>query len=357
MSKLRVAVVGLEHYHVTGWVNSLELFPDRVEIVALHDPVASRGESLAPSFHDLGMRPALDASYRALPFYTELDSLLATEQIDLALVTLPNSEIPDAMIRLARAGVHMLVDKPAARTAAEAEPAFAAARQAGVKVAVGLNRRHGRGWQDARAMIAEGRIGKLLVTEAVFVTSSVAVRNPANFIFDREEAGGGILHWLGVHDIDQLLWQTGDQIVEVQAMSANVSGQPIEVEDAMSVALRYASGALGTIHYAYALPRTASDGYLAFRGVNGTVKIAPNGNVTWFGGGTFADPITAQETVYTTQAMPGYGAMAAATIDDLLQAIEHDREPAVGGAEVIAALRVIDAAYESARTGQRVQLA
>jgi predicted dehydrogenase len=356
MSKLRVAVVGLEHYHVTGWVNSLELFRHRLEIVALHDPVAERGQKLAPSHYDPGMSPALDDSYRALPFYTDLDVLLANERLDLALVTLPNAQIPAAMIRLAQAGVHMLVDKPAARTAAEAEPAFAAARKARVKVAVGLNRRHGQGWQDARAMIAEGRIGKLLVTEAVFVTSSVAVRNPNNFIFNREETGGGILHWLGVHDIDQLLWQTGDRIVEVQAMSANVSGQPIEVEDAMSVALRYESGALGTIHYAYALPRTASDGYLAFRGVNGTVKIAPSGNVTWLGGGTHLDPVTVQETIYTNHVMPGYGAMAAATIDDLIQAIEEDREPAATGADVIAALRVIDAAYESARTGQRVRI-
>jgi predicted dehydrogenase len=205
-------------------------------------------------------------------------------------------------------------------------------------------------------MIQSGRLGKLLVTEAVFVTSSVAVRDPSNFIFDREETGGGILHWLGVHDIDQLLWQTGDRIVEVQAMAANVGGQPVDVEDAVSVALRYASGALGTIHYAYALPRTGSDGYLAFRGVNGSLKIAPSGNVTWLGGGAFADPTLTQETVYTSRVVPGYGAMGAATIDDWLQAIAHNRAPAATGDDVIAALRVIDAAYESARTGQRVRL-
>jgi len=182
------------------------------------------------------------------------------------------------------------------------------------------------------------------------------VRNPTNGIFDKDRSGGGILHWLGVHDIDLMLWSTGDQIVEVQAMIANVGGHEIEVEDAISVGLRYASGALGTIHYAYALPRTASDGYLAFRGVNGSVKIAPDGTLTWLGGGTFQDAVVTQETVYTTKTVPGYGTMGAAVIDDLLTAIATGRDLRVSGDDLVQALRVIDAIYAAARTGQRVRL-
>lgn len=356
MTPLRVGVIGLEHYHVTGWVNSLELFTDRIEIVALHDPDPVRGERLAPSYYDPHLSAALAESYRGLPFYTDLQTLLSEQRLDLALVTLPNAAIPDAVVALARAGVHMLVDKPGARTAAEAAPAFLAAREAGVKVATGLGRRFGRGWLDAKATLESGRLGKLLTTEAIFTTSSVAVRKPRNPIFDREGAGGGILHWLGVHDIDQMLWLTGDEIVEVQAMMANVGGQPVEVEDAISVGLRFAGGALGTIHYAYALPRTASDGYLAFRGVNGSVRIAPDGTLTWFGGGTFIDPVIAQETVYTNRSVPGYGVMGAAVIDDLLRAITEDRDPRSTGEDFVRALRVIDAIYEAARTGTRVRL-
>lgn len=356
MTKFRVGVIGLEHYHVTGWVNSLELFPDRLEIVALHDPDPARGAALAPQFYDPHLSAALNDSYRSLPFFTDLDTLLANQPIDIALVTLPNSEMPTAITRLAKAGVHILVDKPGARTSAEAEPAFRATRDAGVKVATGLGRRYGRGWQDAKAMVDQGRLGKLLTTEAIFITSSVSVRNPRNVIFDRERSGGGILHWLGVHDIDLMLWTTGDEIVEVQAMTANVGGHAIDVEDAISVSLRFASGALGTIHYAYALPRTASDGYLAFRGVNGSVKLAPDGTLTWFGGGTFRDAVTSQETVYTTQTVPGYGAMGAAVIDDLLSAIADDRDPLSTGEDLVRALRVIDAIYEAAQSGQRVRL-
>lgn len=357
MSILRVGVIGLNHYHVTGWIKSLELFRDRIEIVALYDPDPARGADLAPSHHDAILPPTLDDAYRSVPFYTDLDAMLASERLDLALVTLPNNLAPDAITRLARAGVHILVDKPGARTAEEAESAFRNAREAGVKVAVGLTRRYGQAWRDARTMVAQGRLGRLLTTEAVFTTSSVRVRDPRNPIFDGGASGGGILHWLAVHDIDQLLWLTGDEIVEVQAMAGNVGGERIDVEDAISVALRYASGALGTIHYAYALPRPGGDGYLALRGVNGSITIKPDGRLTWLGGGTDIDPVVTQETVYTNRAVPGYGATAPMIIADLLAAIGEDRDPAVTGEDVTRALRVIGAAYEAARTGQRVRLA
>ena len=48
----RVAIVGLEHYHVTGWVESFEQFPDRIEIVGLYDADPGSGERLAPPYHD-----------------------------------------------------------------------------------------------------------------------------------------------------------------------------------------------------------------------------------------------------------------------------------------------------------------
>jgi UDP-N-acetyl-2-amino-2-deoxyglucuronate dehydrogenase len=356
VARLRLGIVGIEHYHVTGWVESIEQLADRLEIVALYDPNPALGERLAPTHYDPHLSPALAPAYRALPFETDLDELIRKHRLDLALVTLPNAEAPAAIARLADAGIHLLVDKPGARTASEAEAAFAAARAAGVKVAVGLTRRYGRGWQEAKAIVASGRLGRLFTSEAVFVTSSVKVRDPTNQIFDREKSGGGILHWLAVHDLDLLLWLTGDRVVEVQAMAGNVGGEPIEVEDAISVGLRYASGAIGTVHYAYALPRPMGDGYLALRGSGGSLKIEPSGNLTWIGPGSAADPVMVQEMRYETVQVPGYGAYGMTIIDDLLRAITEDRDPLATGEDVTAALRIIDAAYRAADTGTRVRV-
>jgi predicted dehydrogenase len=351
-----LAVIGLEHYHVTGWVESLEQFSDRIEIVALYDPDPALGERLAPSHHDPILSPALPPRYRELPFTTDLNALIREQKPDLALVTMPNNAMPAAIETLANAGIHLLIDKPGGRTAPEAAPALAAIERNGVKAAIGLNRRYGRAWQDARAMVEAGRIGRLMSTEAIFITSSTTVRDPKNRIFDPELMGGGILHWLGVHDLDLLLWLTGEPIVELHAMTGTLGEAQVPVEDVISMSLRYASGAIGTVHYAYALPRPGNDGYVALRGTGGSLRIQSNGVVSWFGPGTRTDPQTAETRAYELASVPGYGALALAAIADWLASIEADRQPLAPYGLAVNALRVIDAAYRSAASGQRVTL-
>jgi predicted dehydrogenase len=139
-------------------------------------------------------------------------------------------------------------------------------------------------------------------------------------------------------------------------MAGTVGGESIDVEDVISLALRFASGAIGTVHYAYALPRPGYDGYVALRGSRGSVKITPDGQVTWLGPGSAAEPTIAEEATFTAATSPGYGAAGTAIIADLLRAIEEDREPRATLEHVSEALRIIDAAYRSAETGTRVNL-
>lgn len=356
MVKRRVAVVGLDHYHTTGWVESLELFPDELEIVAIYEPDRSLWERLAPRYYDPHLKPSLHERHRDTPFVDNLDALINDFEPDIALVTLPNREMPGAIETLAGAGIHMLVDKPGAATKDAAKRAFGAAAAHNVKVAAGLLRRYGRGWQYARQLRLEGRLGRLLSTDSVFNTSSPFVRDPKNHLFSHELQGGGILIWLGVHEIDQLLWLTGERIVEVQALSGQVNGAGIDVEDVMSLAFRYESGAIGTLHCAFVLPRTMSTGHLALRGEQGSISVNFDGTVHWVGAGTRDDPTREETLSYSSAALPGYGSMAPAVIRDLLSAIDEDRQPLANGDALIATLGVIDAAYEAAETGRRVQV-
>ena len=100
--RLRVGVVGLAQYHVTGWVETLEGFPDELEIVALHDPDPSAAGRWRRSHHDPSLRPGLGEAYRGVPFETSLERLIAGHDLDIALVTLPNADAPAAIERLAR---------------------------------------------------------------------------------------------------------------------------------------------------------------------------------------------------------------------------------------------------------------
>lgn len=354
MGRLPAVVVGLEHYHVTGWVETLGLYADRIEIVGRYDADPDRAHRSGPSFTDPNLPPSFPARFESIPFFDDLGTMMHECQPKLALVTLPNRDAPAAIERLANAGCHLLVDKPGARDAAGAQRSLEAVERAGVAMAVAFTRRYGRPWQRAAADIAAGRLGALLDAEAFFVTSSVAVRDPRNPIFDRAAMGGGILHWLGVHDIDLIHWLTGQTIVEVQAMSASVGAVGLDVEDTMSVAVRLSGGAIGTLHFAYALPRPGGDGYLALRGRDASVSITPDGTTHWIGPGTRSNPWLGEQLTSETAAVPGYGGAGAAIVADLLEAIDDERPPLATAAHARDALRVIDAIYESARTGRRL---
>ena len=194
--------------------------------------------------------------------------MIAGHDLDIALVTLPNADAPAAIARLAQAGVHLIVDKPAARSAGELRPAAAAVRSSGVRVVTGLTRRYTPAARAARDLIAAGDLGRLVAAEASFATGSVAVRDPANPLFDRARSGGGVLSWLGVHDVDALLWLSGEPIVEVVAMTGSVGHAGLAVEDVASVGVRFAGGAVGTIHGGYDLPARGYRGRLALRGLD-----------------------------------------------------------------------------------------
>lgn len=353
--KLRVGVVGLSHYHVTGWVETIEGFPDELEIVALYDPDPERARTLAPTHHDPSLRAELGERYRGIPVETTLDDLVGRHDLDIALVTLPNADAPASIERLAEAGIHLLVDKPAATSATEGRRAFAAVRDAGVRAVVGLTRRYSPAARFGRELVGSGRLGRLITAEAVFAASSVRVRDPSNPLFDAELSGGGILNWLGIHDLDCLLWLTGEPVVEVSAMTGRVGSPGLAVEDVVSVALRFAGGAVGTVHHAYALPARGYRSHLAVRGLDASIELGLDDELVLLTAGSNGF-VKEERTTFDVPPAPGYGASGRAAVRDLLDAIRDGYEPQANGDALVNALELIDAAYESARTGRHVSV-
>lgn len=352
----RVGVVGLDHYHVTGWVETLELFADELEVVALYDPDPDQATRRAPSYHDPSLRADLGTAYARLPLENDLGTLIANHDLDVALVTLPNRDASAAIEQLARAGIHQVVDKPASIGAAGARRAFEVARESGVRIVVGLTRRYSPAARAARDAVASGRLGRIVAAHAVFATSSVAVRGPANPLFSRELSGGGVLTWLGIHDVDALLWLVGEPVVEVSAMVGAVGDPSIGVEDVSSVSLRFAGGAIATLHHAYALPARGYRSSLAVRGTEGSVELGLGEDLVLIRAGQ--DGFVHEErTTFRVEEVGGYGASGRDAVADLLASVDEGRDPVASGSELVAALEVIDAAYEAARTARHVHLA
>jgi predicted dehydrogenase len=352
---MRVGVVGLAHYHVTGWVETLEGFGEQLEIVALYDPDPERARTLAPPHHDPALPASLGEKYRSLPVETRLDELISRHALDIALVTLPNADAPAAIGALASAGIHLIVDKPAARSAAEARVAANRVRASGVRSVVGLTRRYAPAARAARDFVAGGGLGRLVATEAVLATSSVAVRDPSNLLFDRERSGGGILSWLGIHDIDTMLWLTGESITEVSAVTGSIGDPGLEVEDVASVGVRFASGAVGTIQHSYSLPARGYRGHLAVRGLDASLELGLDDGLVILSRSDEGALVESRRT-FSVPAMGGYGAGGHAAVADLLGAVRDGRDTEAPIDDLVRALDVVDAAYESARSGRRVRV-
>ena len=184
---------------------------------------------------------ALAASLGVPGFATHAEMLDKTA-VRGAVVATPNvTHVPLATDCLRR-GVAVLVEKPVADTVDEARELVRVQAETGVAVLVGHHRRHNPINRRARALVAEGRLGRIVTASAL-----ATFLKPASY-FDvawRRQPGGGPILINLIHDIDMLRFIVGE-IDSVQAATSNaVRGYP--VEDTAAAVLRFAGGALGTV--------------------------------------------------------------------------------------------------------------
>ena len=287
-----------------------------------------------------------------------LDALLARPDVDVVCVCVPSGLHAEVGTRAARAGKHLVVEKPIDLTLPAADRLIEAARAAGVALTVISQHRFDPGLIELKRLLRDGALGRLVLGEA----STKWYRTQAYY----DSAGwrgtwamdGGSLMNQGVHYVDLLRWCMGP-VTEVTAVCATQAHQ-IEVEDTALAIVRFSSGAVGTI-----LSSTAAlPGFpqrLEITGTEGTV-IVEDGRIVRraFGGGVRADggPDGGVGPVADVGSDPAAVDVAghAAQITDLLAAIDQGREPAVGGEAGREALEVVCAVYESARTDRTVRL-
>jgi predicted dehydrogenase len=263
------ALLGCAHPHSRMHLNTLRL-SSKVERIWLWDPDRAAAEALAAH-----------AGEKLAGATDDLPTALQDE-VGFALVCRRNDESPEAVVRAARAGKHVLSEKPMATTAARLRPVLEEVREAGVALGVCYPWRCHPAAQDLRALIRRGLLGRLMAVEARMVTSQVRFRDPSHWLFTQVHGGGGILHWLGCHFFDLLRYLLQDEVTHVSALTGVLGDCPIEVEDTAAVSMRWASGALGTYAAGYHLPRSAAgysgaayDTYLAARGREGRFAWAP----------------------------------------------------------------------------------
>ena len=187
---------------------------------------------------------AAGAAYAAslgVPHWRDFDTALDTLKPDGVILATPNMlHVSGALACLAR-GIAVLIEKPVADTLEQSSRLVDAVERSGVPMLVGHHRRHSAVMAAARDVIAAGELGRL-----VAVQGSALFHKPASYFTEapwRRQQGAGPILINMVHEVDNLRMLAGE-IAEVQAIASNAR-RGHAVEDTVSIALRFANGALG----------------------------------------------------------------------------------------------------------------
>src|SRR5262245_3759484 len=161
--------------------------------------------------------------------------------VDLAIVALPNHLHAPVSVDLLSRGIHVLCEKPMARTLAECQRMIAAAQQSGAFLAVGHNRRFREHLRLTKDFCNRGIIGQITEIHAEEGSASDWQRSPA--YFDPNTSGGGALMDVGIHSIDLIRWIVGD-FLDVRFSG---DGTSTRVEDEALIKFTLENGATGTV--------------------------------------------------------------------------------------------------------------
>ena len=300
--------------------------------------------------------------------YTSVDELIANEDFDIACVVLAPSELPKAALKLAEAGKHMFLDKQFARTSADLVPVVKAVRKSGVKTTLSYGASFHPAMQDLRRMIGEGILGRPVDIECrqVFWKVGPGGNDPNTFSYRKATQGGGVLHYVGSSWLALMRFLMGCEAKSVQAMTGRPIGHMDEpLEDIAIVAMEYENGAYGGLHAGYTKPvgigPDTYDSAMVYRGLEGWADWTPVGSPTlevksavpeWGGAPerTFHYDLTPKE-----RGFGGYEWMHI-WLESFIHAIRADEQPYQTIEDGLKILQSIDAAYESARTGRRVEV-
>ena len=253
---LRLAVVGCGHIgrrHL-----EVATATPRVELVGYFDTDAAALSRAA-------------SDYPQATAYDSYDALLADPRVEAVSICTPHGLHAQMAIDAARARKHLLVEKPMALTVADAEAMIAAAEAANVRLFVVKQNRFNTPVKLVKQALAEGRLGRVYLAQCNVLWN----RNPEYYSASpwrgSRELEGGALQTQVSHFIDLLIWWLGD-VDEAAGLTARLAHE-IEFEDAGVAALRFDSGALGSLTWTTLAYNANLEGSISLVGEFGNIKV------------------------------------------------------------------------------------
>lgn len=277
---------------------------------------------------------------------TSYDEVLADPEVDAVEICTPHHLHPAAVVAAARAGKHILCQKPLAKTIAECDAMIDAARDAGVVLFYGEIMRTMPAADVARAAIAGGRIGQVIGVQATYAHWQGGAYLNTAWRYDPAITGGGQLLDGGIHYVDLMLNLIGP--IESVSCATTRFRPELGGEDTAALHARFAGGQLGAMFASQAAGVWYPGATFVVFGTAGVLALGG-----MFGGVTLhrAD-LPDQGEVLLAPGADVFAAMTGRYLDTVLDGAPNPSPPELGREN----LRVVLAAYESDRLGRAVRL-
>ncbi len=271
---------------------------------------------------------ALGKKYGA-DYYGDPTDLIRRDDVEAISICTPTVTHAKIALEAIEAGKHVLVEKPMTSTVAEAESLIAAAEKAGVKLTVGFVERFNPGVIEALRLVREGKIGEIILARAHRVS-----RYPLRI------SDVGVVKDLAIHDADIVRQLFGADPETVYATAGNLVHS---FEDYANIILRFPGNRSAFIETNWLTPHkirrlilTGSEGLITVEFITQEVTVEDDE-------GRYQPFLQPQEPLTLE-------------LESFVEAILEDKPPAISGEDGLKALRICEAALESARTGKPVKL-
>jgi UDP-N-acetyl-2-amino-2-deoxyglucuronate dehydrogenase len=339
--RIRFGVVGcgrISKYNL----EALRLLAADAEIVGVCDADDAAREAAAKA---TGARP-----------HVKYEEMLARPELDAVVIATPSGLHAGQAVLAARAGKHVVTEKPMATRLEDGERMIAACDTAGVRLFVIQQNRRNATLQLLKRALEQGRFGRIyMVTLNVFWTRPQDYYDAAKWRGTWELDGGGAFINQASHYVDLLHWLFGP-VESVQAYTATLA-RDIETEDTGVLAVRWRSGAVGSMNVTMLTYPKNLEGSIAVIGEKGTVRIgglAVNRIEHW----EFADkrPEDSEIEAASESTTAAYGVGHPHYYKNVIATLRGEAEPETDGREGLKLLELLVATYRAAREGRRVTL-
>ncbi|MQG09944.1 MAG: Gfo/Idh/MocA family oxidoreductase [SAR202 cluster bacterium] len=296
------------------------------------------------------------SNHGALAAYISIEGLLADSRVDVVFVASPNHLHASHAQLAAKAGKHILVEKPMATTVSDCVDTINACRANGVKLGVGFQLRFHPGHVEASRVVREGGLGEVALAQVLLGSG---VRGEL-----KRELRSGLREWwetpdmvgnartmigTGVHCVDDLEFILGQTVGEVAAIT---DGQTADapLENLASLNLRFSGGTIGTMVCGSRMPDAIND--LTIYGSDGRVLLKNAASPTL--GGTLE--ITSETVNSEIFYEPDPLALAKWQIEGFNKAVTLNEEPRASGLDGLRSVQITHAMIESAKTKRTVRV-